>query len=257
VVATSSKFANPGFPVAFRGIVVMDPSPRPDPDEINYYAAPEALLREGHAAAGTELTEAEATRKRYLNHEGLVRGLKWLYFLAAIPCGYSVFIGTNTAFVAPSLFRLLVVGFTSGLTALNVAVGVGLWQLKTWARWTVVGLNVLSMTLSITLLLFYFGGLVFVAPTVSFVVVMILTFALLIAIYILYLLLSPNGSMVFSPEYEEVINRTPHIKYKRGFLVKVFLGAFLICAVLVAISLLFDAARMLPSSPFSILEPKP
>jgi hypothetical protein len=46
--------------------------------------------------------------------------------------------------------------------------------------------------------------------------------------YILYLLLSPKGSMVFSPEYWEAIERTPHIKYKTSWLLKGCLILFIL-----------------------------
>ena len=50
--------------------------------------------------------------------------------------------------------------------------------------------------------------------------------------YILYLLFSRKGNVVFSPEYRDIIDRTPHIKYKTSLVVKV------LAAVLLAVFLL-------------------
>ena len=38
--------------------------------------------------------------------------------------------------------------------------------------------------------------------------------------YILYLLLSKMSSMVFSPEYRLIIERTPHIKHRTSWIAK-------------------------------------
>ena len=44
-----------------------------------------------------------------------------------------------------------------------------------------------------------------------------------IAGYLLYLLLSTKGEMVFSDHYKEIIQATPHIKYKTSIIVWIFL----------------------------------
>ena len=53
--------------------------------------------------------------------------------------------------------------------------------------------------------------------------------------YILFLLLSKKGSMVFSPEYQAIIERTPHIQYRTSWIVKgcliVLVGTFLFAFV--------------------------
>ncbi len=48
--------------------------------------------------------------------------------------------------------------------------------------------------------------------------------------YILYLVFSAKGSMVFSEDYSEIIAQTPHIKYRTSIIVKIFL--FLLLAVI-------------------------
>lgn len=46
--------------------------------------------------------------------------------------------------------------------------------------------------------------------------------------YILYLLQSKKGTMVFSQEYKQVIEATPEIKYKTSILIWVLLGIVLL-----------------------------
>jgi hypothetical protein len=45
----------------------------------------------------------------------------------------------------------------------------------------------------------------------------------LISAYFLYLLLSQKRTMVFSDEYQQVIEQTPHIKYKTSIVVIILL----------------------------------
>jgi hypothetical protein len=42
--------------------------------------------------------------------------------------------------------------------------------------------------------------------------------------YILYLLLSAKWEMVFSAEYRDIIDATPHIKYRTSILIWMLLG---------------------------------
>jgi hypothetical protein len=45
--------------------------------------------------------------------------------------------------------------------------------------------------------------------------------------YILYLVFSEKGRRVFSPEYQEIIRQTPHVKYQTSIIVKIFVGLLL------------------------------
>ncbi len=53
-----------------------------------------------------------------------------------------------------------------------------------------------------------------------------------ISAYLLYLLFSPKGELVFSDPYEEIIQGTPHIKYKTSIIVWIFL--FILIGVILA-----------------------
>jgi Ca2+/Na+ antiporter len=52
-----------------------------------------------------------------------------------------------------------------------------------------------------------------------------------IGAYILYLLLGAKGKVVFSPEYQEVIAQTPHIRYRTSKWVWILLILFLLFIV--------------------------
>jgi hypothetical protein len=45
----------------------------------------------------------------------------------------------------------------------------------------------------------------------------------LISVFALYLLLSSKGEMIYSPQYKEIIQATPHIRYKTSIIVWIFL----------------------------------
>ena len=63
-------------------------------------------------------------------------------------------------------------------------------------------------------------------PAAIIAAVGLLSFSIVtfISIYILHLIFSSKGQMVFSPEYKEIIRQTPHIKYKTSKIVWVLLG---------------------------------
>ena len=48
-----------------------------------------------------------------------------------------------------------------------------------------------------------------------------------ISVYILYLLLSRKGEMVFSAQYADVVKATPHIKYRTSVIVWIVIVSFL------------------------------
>lgn len=50
--------------------------------------------------------------------------------------------------------------------------------------------------------------------------------------YILYLLFSQKGKMVFSDEYQAIIQETPHIKYKTSIILKIALVVVIVLVLL-------------------------
>lgn len=144
-------------------------------------------------------SDAETIRRQHLNHEASIKSLGLLYFLGAlfmIPGGLLGVVSPSGELPRGTAAIVLALGI------LSVFLGWGLRKLKAWAR---VGATVMSV---IGLLGFPIGTLINGLA--------------------LYYLLSKKGSMVFSPQYKEVIADTPHVKYKTSIIVWVLLGIFVL-----------------------------
>jgi hypothetical protein len=218
-LASRASSADDGPIPERRAITMSSPPTQPSQDPLfNPYAAPEAEIGgPAMALTGSSLAEAEAIRRAHLNHEVTVKGFGALSVLGgifmliaapfllamglgAIPLGESAEPGAGRYFLA----GLGVMLFALGL--LNIFVGIGMRRLQPWARWTetvLVSINLLASLFQIN-------------PV-----------ALLISGYILYLMVSAKGEMIFSRRYKEVIALTPHIKYKMSRWVKTMLWVLL------------------------------
>jgi hypothetical protein len=171
-------------------------------------------LREGVVSE----SDSERIRKEHISHEASVKSVGFLYFLSALFVGLAGFGGVMAAVSSSGggVGTPLAVFFI-GLCAVQIWAGMGLRQLKGWAR---IPTGIISAL----------GLLAFPVGTV-------------INLYILYLLFSKKGNMVFSDDYKRVIQETPQIKYRTSIVVWIFLGLLLILIVLGLGSALFVARR--------------
>jgi hypothetical protein len=163
-------------------------------------------LREGLGAG----TDAEATRNEHLKHEASVKSVGTLYFIGSIVLTLAG-IGGSTVFASSAGPREI--GVAIILLALGVGqffIARGLRKLQGWAR------VVAAIFSGLGLLGFPLGTL--------------------INAYILYLLLSAKGNVVFSDAYKQVIAQTPHIKYRTSIIVKIFLAIVVAAVVGLVIS---------------------
>lgn len=163
-------------------------------------------LREGVANS-----TAEQIRNDHLKHEASVKSVGFLYFLGA---AFLILIG------AFGMSADQGVGMIPGLLLLffglaQIWVGIGLRGLKPWAR---IPTGILS---GLGLLGFPLGTL--------------------INGYILYLVFSKKGKMVFSDDYRHVIEQTPHIKYRTSTVVWILLGLLLLLMGLGLFAVLFGS----------------
>tara|TARA_R110002073_G_scaffold315027_1_gene487456 strand:- start:1340 stop:1984 length:645 start_codon:yes stop_codon:yes gene_type:complete len=162
--------------------------------------------------------DVESVRRYYLSHEASVKSIGILYMLGAIfmvPAGFFLMLALlipSEEALAPRIaagavgFAYFSLGLLQGFTA------VGLRRLRPWARIVAIVFSVIGL-LAIPL-------------------------GTIISAFILYLLLSEKGKMVFSPGYEQVVAQTPHIKYKTSIIVWIFLGlliALITFGVIVAV----------------------
>jgi len=136
-------------------------------------------------------TDAEALRRAHLNHEASIKAVGTIYYLGAA-------LSVLAAILAPapqgaSEARILIGAVFAAFAVAYVVVGWGVRRLRPWSR---VAASVVAVP----------GLLGFPIGT-------------LISLYILYLMLSKKGRMVYSPEYQAVIAATPQIKYGSSFVV--------------------------------------
>jgi hypothetical protein len=158
---------------------------------VNPYAAPAAPVDDVPANP-----EADAIRRAHINHEVSVKAVGFLYYLGGALLtlgGMASLVGAQRAAAGAAIALLLVVVGIGQLFA-----GWGVRSLRPWGR--IVGC-VLS---AIGLLGFPIGTA--------------------ISGYILYLLLSKKGRTIFSPEYQDIIAATPHVKYRTSVVVWIFLA---------------------------------
>ncbi len=169
-------------------------------DDYNPFQAPQSSLGGGDFAG----SHVEAIRRQHLAHEASVKSIGTLYLLGGGLMTIISIVMLVLLFGGPQPIRMgrgdppqAVFLLVLALGVLQIATAVGLRSLRPWSR---VVSGILS---AIGLIGFPLGTL--------------------ISAYILYLLFSPKGTMVFSEEYKSVIEQTPHIVYKTSIIVWIFL----------------------------------
>ena len=162
--------------------------------------------------------DIEAYRQLYLNHEASVKSIGSLYLLGAIICIPTGVVMALTVANRNANLPAEMIGIGLFYTAIGITqmvVGLGLRNLKTWARW--------------------------VAAVISLPGLAVIPIGTLISAIILYLLISKKSAIVFSSEYKDVIAQTPHIKYRTSIIVWVFATLLFAVISLGLVSLFFFA----------------
>ncbi|GAC1449202.1 MAG: hypothetical protein NVSMB9_32940 [Isosphaeraceae bacterium] len=202
-----------------------------DDPAINPYAPPDAALGEAPVLASSELAEAEATRRIDLNPEASVRSLGSLHLLGAILSllgliavgGFLVSqLAGGSATPMSNVFIVVMVLYLAVVGGISLALGLGLRKLQPWARWVdtaFIGLSIAANVVQVV------SGSRQGLPMPA--ILGMLFGSSLIPGYMLYLLLSRKATVIFSPEYREIIRKTPHIQYKTSCLVKGVIIVFL------------------------------
>ncbi len=185
---------------------------------------------------------AEEIRREHLKHEAAVRSVGSLYifgggmlFLSAI-VGMSATTQSANA-VSPGagvaiVTSIILVAFAAGY----LWIGISLRKLKRRAR-IPAGL-VTGMVLLVGLFGCFSSIVVLIATGRGFLPVMLSFLPPSVCSYIFYLLFSRKGTMVFSDRYGQVIEQTPHIKYRMWIVLKVLLILFGVLFVLGLVALL-------------------
>jgi hypothetical protein len=166
-------------------------------------------IREGAGATSA----VEEMRNEHLKHEASIRSVGILYYLGGIALivmgmlGFAAGTGSSGR-IESTVFGVIFLG----LGVLQILVGTGIRRLQRWSR---IPVGILS---GIGLLGFPMGTL--------------------INGYILYLVFSKKGGVVFSDEYKAVIEQTPHIKYRTSIVVWILLAlivALIVFAIVAAL----------------------
>jgi hypothetical protein len=183
--------------------------------EANPYATPQTTV----AGESPLLNDPETIRRQYLTHEASVKSVGTLYLLGAIILVFWTLFNvhalvTGSEYAKESAWSL--VAFLSVVTVLQFWTGMGLRKLRKPARAV---------------------GAIFSA--IGLIGIPIGT---IISAYILYLLMSKKGNMVFSPEYQQIIEQTPHVKYKGSKVFRIVLIVFGIVILAIAGLVIFSVA---------------
>jgi hypothetical protein len=207
-------------------------STSPKAEKVNPYAPPGTLIGDFEPIDAGDLAEAEEVRRTYLGHEASIKSLGMIHHVAAFLFVIAAFsllsvLAVRTPAESDAVTALAVgMGVSLVLGALNLALGAGLQGLRPWARRTEMILVAIALANSLL-------GAVLVASSslnwdASTVAAIVACLAIgLIPGYVLHLLRSTRGAMVFSREYREIIERTPHIKYETS-LALVFVLAIIV-----------------------------
>ncbi len=201
----------------------------------NPYAPSGSSYSDASLDANFDLSQAELIRKSHLNHEANIQSFGCLYTLGGIMgiligifyIGIGIFVmagGENLAGSARSAdVNPMVAGIITALIGL-VVLAIGVAQL--FAGRSMQTLNPSGKILAI--IISAIGLLGFPCGT-------------LISGYLLYLLVSAKGEMVFSSAYKEVMQATPHIRYRTSIIVWIFLFLLIGVILLGIIAAIFGA----------------
>lgn len=201
----------------------------PDDRGINPYAPPVAELgRPAGEINPPELAEAEAVRRRIINHESWIKCVGVVNYVLAIQFGIGGFVMLVFGFApwtadegtAKGPAALIVAAVLLLVAALSYCIGRGLRGLRAWGRWLTLAWIVLAFLINFMQIFSdvserlkkRFGGTVFSSLVLAF---------------LFWLLRSEKGQIAFSAAYKVAISRTPHIKSGGSSIVK-FGGGLLI-----------------------------
>ena len=169
---------------------------------VNPYSPPRARVDDVAQAD----SEAEEIRQEHIKHEAAIRSVGILYYLSG---GLMVVLGGGLLFGSfATKLGALGAGLSivyAGLGVLMLFVARGVRTLQSWARIT-------------TIVLAAIGLLGFPVGT-------------LINGYILYLMLAKKGKRIFEDDYKDIVEATPHIKYRTSIIVWIMVGLLLLAAV--------------------------
>jgi hypothetical protein len=183
--------------------------------------------------------DPRSTRLALIHTESGIKSIGQLCYLVTVLCGLGTLEGLLVAMgvldhpheldetLSPEITKLLYWVFSGIMLLLTLGHWVlahGLSRLQNWARWTVVALTGCSLLSSLG-----FGvGLCLAYPAWGLLSLLI---GGVLHAMILYPLLTPGASEVFSAGYKEVIRVTPQIRSRMHWLLKLLIGLIVLGVV--------------------------
>ena len=204
----------------------------------NPYAPSGSSYGDASLDANFDLSQAELIRKSHLSHEANIQGFGCLYTLGGILgiLGAIFYVGIGIFVMAggvvPKELEFMVFGaggdrlVSGGLTTLVGVVFLAIAVAQLFAGRSMQTLNPSGKILAIVVAAI--GMLQFPCGT-------------LISGYLLYLLVSAKGRTVFSSAYKEVMQATPHIRYRTSIIVWIFLFILIGVLLLGVLAAIFGA----------------
>ena len=145
----------------------------------------------------------ESVRRAHLTHEASIQGIGALYMLG---CAVLLVAGITSIFGEGDITEKLI------LSCVLILIGC----VQGW-----VGINLRKLNPKVKI----------AATLIACIGLLGFPLGTLINAYVLFLIHSAKGKVVFSPTYREIVAATPEIKYKTPMLVWVFLGILILILV--------------------------
>ena len=204
----------------------------------NPYAPSGSSYGDASLDANFDLSQAELIRKSHLSHETNVKGFGCLYTLGGI-------LGILGAIFYVGIGILVMAGGVVPKGLESMVFGAGGDRLVSGGLTTLVGVVFLAIAVA---QLFAGRSMQTLNPSGKILAIVVAAIGMLqfpcgtlISGYLLYLLVSAKGRTVFSSAYKEVMQATPHIRYRTSIIVWIFLFILIGVLLLGVLAAIFGA----------------
>ena len=204
----------------------------------NPYAPSGSSYGDASLDANFDLSQAELIRKSHLSHEANIQGFGCLYTLGGI-------LGILGAIFYVGIGILVMAGGVVPKGLESMVFGAGGDRLVSGGLTTLVGVVFLAIAVA---QLFAGRSMQTLNPSGKILAIVVAAIGMLqfpcgtlISGYLLYLLVSAKGRTVYSSAYKEVMQATPHIRYRTSIIVWIFLFILIGVILLGVLAAIFGA----------------
>ena len=204
----------------------------------NPYAPSGSSYGDASLDANFDLSQAELIRKSHLSHEANIQGFGCLYTLGGI-------LGILGAIFYVGIGILVMAGGVVPKGLESMVFGAGGDRLVSGGLTTLVGVIFLAIAVA---QLFAGRSMQTLNPSGKILAIVVAAIGMLqfpcgtlISGYLLYLLVSAKGRTVYSSAYKEVMQATPHIRYRTSIIVWIFLFILIGVLLLGVLAAIFGA----------------